>query len=48
MSKFKERAKDFAASGFNKLPANANLFLRYMTGLGDRNLDLSDKTISAI
>tara|TARA_A100001388_G_scaffold231245_1_gene183509 strand:- start:450 stop:1136 length:687 start_codon:yes stop_codon:yes gene_type:complete len=48
MSKFKERAKDFAAAGLNKLPANANLFLRYMTGLGDRNLDLSDKTISAI
>jgi len=48
MSKFKERAKDFAAAGLNKLPANANLFLRYMTGLGNRNLDLGDKTISAI
>ena len=48
MSKFKERAKDFAAAGLNKLPANANLFLRYMTGIGDRNLDFSDKTISAI
>ena len=48
MSKFKERAKDFAAAGLNKLPANANLFLRYMTGLGNRNLDFDDKTISAI
>ena len=43
MSKFKERAKDFAAAGLNKLPANANLFLRYMTGLGNRNLDFSDE-----
>ena len=42
MSKFKERAKDFAAAGLNKLPENANLFLRYMTGLGNRNLDFSD------
>ena len=48
MSKFKERAKDFAAAGLNKLPDNANLFLRYMTGLGGRNLDLDDRTISNI
>ena len=48
MSKFKERAKDFAAAGLNKLPDNANLFLRYMTGLGGRNLDLDDSTISNI
>ena len=48
MSKFKERAKDFAARGLNRLPDNANLFLRYMTGLGGRNLDLDDKTISKI
>ena len=48
MSKFKERAKYFAAAGLNKLPDNANLFLRYMTGLGGRNLDLDDSTISNI
>ena len=45
MNGFKEKAKDFAAAGLNKLPDRANLFLRYMTGVGDRNLDLDDKTI---
>ena len=48
MSKFKERAKDFAAAGLNKLPANANLFLRYMTGLGDRNLDFNDEYLTNV
>ena len=48
MSKFKERAKDFAAAGLNKLPANANLFLRYMTGLGNRNLDFSDEYLTNV
>ena len=48
MNRFKEKAKDFAAAGFNKLPDSANLFLRYMTGVGGRNLDLDDKTITAI
>jgi len=48
MSKFKERAKDFAAAGFNKLPENANLFLRYMTGLGNRNLDFSDEYLTNV
>ena len=48
MSKFKEKAKDFAAAGLNKLPANANLFLRYMTGLGNRNLDLSDEYLTNV
>ena len=48
MSIFKEKAKEFAAKGFNKLPASANLFLRYMTGVGEKNLDLDDKTINAI
>tara|TARA_Y100000004_G_scaffold17059_1_gene17647 strand:+ start:411 stop:1097 length:687 start_codon:yes stop_codon:yes gene_type:complete len=48
MSKFKERAKDFAASGLNKLPTNANLFLRYMTGLGNRNLDFSDEYLTDV
>jgi len=47
MSKFKDKAKDFAAMGFNKLPDSANLFLRYISGLGTRNLDLDDSTISA-
>jgi len=45
MNRFKEKAKDFAAAGLNKLPDRANLFLRYMTGVGGRNLDLDDKTI---
>ena len=48
MNRFKEKAKDFAAAGLNKLPDRANLFLRYMTGVGGRNLDLDDKTITAI
>ena len=48
MSKFRERAKDFAAAGLNKLPANANLFLRYMTGLGNRNLDFSDEYLTNV
>ncbi len=48
MSIFKEKAKEFAAKGFNKLPDSANLFLRYMTGVGEKNLDLDDKTINAI
>ena len=48
MSVFKEKAKDFASAGLNKLPDRANLFLRYMTGIGGRNLDLDDKTVSQI
>ena len=48
MSIFKEKAKEFAAKGFNKLPDSANLFLRYVTGVGEKNLDLDDKTINAI
>ena len=48
MSKFKEKAKDFAAAGLNKLPANANLFLRYMTGLGNKNLDFSDEYLTNV
>ena len=48
MSKFKEKAKDFAAAGLNKLPENANLFLRYMTGLGNRNLDFSDEYLTNV
>ena len=45
---FKEKAKNFAAAGLNKLPANANLFLRYMTGLGNRNLDFSDEYLTNV
>tara|TARA_B100001093_G_scaffold485648_1_gene520265 strand:- start:80 stop:706 length:627 start_codon:yes stop_codon:yes gene_type:complete len=48
MSVFKEKAKDFASAGLNKLPDRANLFLRYITGIGGRNLDLDDKTVSQI
>ena len=48
MSIFKSKAKEFASKGFNKLPDSANLFLRYMTGVGGDDLDLDDKTISAI
>ena len=48
MSIFKEKAKEFASKGFNKLPDSANLFLRYMTGVGGENLDLDDKTIEAL
>lgn len=45
---FKEKAKNFAAAGLNKLPANANLFLRYMTGLGNKNLDFSDEYLTNV
>jgi len=48
MSIFKSKAKEFASKGFNKLPDSANLFLRYMTGVGGDDLDLDDKTINAI
>ena len=48
MTNFKERAKEFVSKGFNKLPGNANLFLRYMTGLGNEGLDLDDKTLTSI
>ena len=44
----KNKVKDVAAAGFNRLPDRGNLFLRYMTGLGDRNLDLDDSTLSSI
>jgi hypothetical protein len=44
----KNKVKDVAAAGFNRLPDRGNLFLRYMTGLGDRNLDLDDSTLASI
>ena len=44
----KEKTKNITASSFNQLPDRGNLFLRYMTGLGNRNLDLDDKTINSL
>ena len=44
----KNKVKDVSAAGFNRLPDRGNLFLRYMTGLGDRNLDLDDSTLASI
>ena len=44
----KNKTKDVVASGFNQLPDRGNLFLRYMTGFGGRNLDLDDETIDAL
>ena len=44
----KEKKKDIQATAFNQLPDRGNLFLRYMTGLGNRNLDLDDKTINSL
>tara|TARA_B100001996_G_scaffold20844_1_gene16729 strand:- start:281 stop:1027 length:747 start_codon:yes stop_codon:yes gene_type:complete len=43
----KERVLDLGAGAFNQLPDRANLFLRYMSGLGDRNLDLDEGTLDA-
>tara|TARA_B100000424_G_scaffold79204_1_gene59245 strand:- start:166 stop:801 length:636 start_codon:yes stop_codon:yes gene_type:complete len=44
----KEKFKNLASSGLNKLPASANLFLRYYTGLGSKGLDLSDEYLSNV
>ena len=44
----KNKTKDVAAAGFNQLPDRGNLFLRYMTGLGNRNLDLDDSTLTSL
>ena len=41
------KAADLGATASNQLPDRANLFLRYMSGLGDRNLDLDEKTLDA-
>lgn len=43
----KERVLDLGAGAFNQLPDRENLFLRYMSGLGDRNLDLDEGTLDA-
>ena len=42
------KASDLGASASNQLPDRANLFLRYMSGLGGRNLDLDEKTLDAV
>ena len=44
----KNKTKDIAAAGFNQLPDRGNLFLRYMTGVGNRNLDLDDNTLNSL
>ena len=44
----KEKFKNLASSGLNKLSPSANLFLRYYTGLGSKGLDLGDDYISNV
>jgi len=44
----KEKFKNLASSALNKLPPNANLFLRYYTGLGSKGLDLGDEYLSKV
>jgi len=44
----KNKSKDVAAAGFNQLPDRGNLFLRYMTHIGNRNLDLDDSTLNSL
>ena len=44
----KEKFKNLTSSGLNKLPASANLFLRYYTGLGSKGLDLKDDYLSKV
>ena len=44
----KEKFKNLASSGLNKLPPSANLFLRYYTGLGSKGLDLSDDYLNKV
>ena len=44
----KNKTKDVAAAGFNQLPDRGNLFLRYMTGVCNRNLDLDDNTLNSL
>ena len=44
----KEKFKNLASSGLNKLSPSANLFLRYYTGLGSKGLDLKDDYLSKV
>ena len=41
----KETALSTAGSAMNALPDRANLFARYMTGVGNRNLQLDSSTL---
>lgn len=42
------KASDLGAAASNQLPDRANLFLRYMSGLGNKNLDLDERTLSSL
>ena len=44
----KEKFKNLASSGLNKLPPSANLFLRYYTGLGSEGLDFRDDYLDKV
>ncbi len=44
----KNKVRDVSSAGFNQLPDRGNLFLRYMTGLGNTGLDLDDKTVHSL
>ena len=46
--KFKGALKDLAAAGFNAMPDRFNLFGRYMTGLGNHNLEFDESTTRAL
>lgn len=41
-------AQNIISSGLNKLPLSANLFARYYTGIGNKNLELPGKTLSQL
>jgi hypothetical protein len=43
-----EPIQDIVSSGLNKLPLSANLFARYYTGLGNKNLELPRKTLTQL
>ena len=44
----KEKFKNLASSGLNKLPPSANLFLRYYSGLGAEGLDFRDDYLDKV
>ena len=44
----KEKFKNLASSGLNKLPPSANLFLRYYSGLGSEGLDFRDDYLDKV
>jgi len=43
----KRKTVDLGSTASNQLPDRANLFLRYMSGLGNKNLDLDERTLDA-